>query len=86
MVTSTKAQDTLYNNREKLKCIPVRPPERPKLQPIIIHGFRVTTNTDHDMLYKIHEKMKHYLVRLPERPKLQPIIHGFRYFVAAGKK
>ncbi|KAH9608963.1 hypothetical protein KSS87_020916 [Heliosperma pusillum] len=39
MVTSTTAQDTWYKNREKLKRSPVRPPERPKLQPII-HGFR----------------------------------------------
>ncbi|KAH9621371.1 hypothetical protein KSS87_002021 [Heliosperma pusillum] len=49
----------------------VRPPDRPKLQPII-HDFRVATNTAQDTLYKIHEKIKHDPVRPPERPKLQP--------------
>ncbi|KAH9623132.1 hypothetical protein KSS87_015877, partial [Heliosperma pusillum] len=40
MVTSNTTQDTWYKNREKLKRSPVRPPERPKLQPII-HSFRI---------------------------------------------
>ncbi|KAH9602347.1 hypothetical protein KSS87_010929 [Heliosperma pusillum] len=39
MVTSTTSQDTWFKNHEKLKRSPVRPPERPKLQPIV-HGFR----------------------------------------------
>ncbi|KAH9602348.1 hypothetical protein KSS87_010929 [Heliosperma pusillum] len=39
MVTSTTSQDTWFKNHEKLKHSPVRPPERPKLQPII-HGFQ----------------------------------------------
>ncbi|KAH9625129.1 hypothetical protein KSS87_016295 [Heliosperma pusillum] len=69
MVTSTTTQDTWYKNREKLKRSQVRPPERPKLQPII-HGFQITTNTAQDMWYKIHEKMKHDLVQSSERPKL----------------
>ncbi|KAH9621026.1 hypothetical protein KSS87_005309 [Heliosperma pusillum] len=40
MVTSTTTQDTWYKNREKLKRSPIRPPERPKLQPII-HEYTV---------------------------------------------
>ncbi|KAH9619803.1 hypothetical protein KSS87_012888, partial [Heliosperma pusillum] len=40
MITSTTSQDTWYKNREKLKRSLLRPPERPKLQPIIIKGFQ----------------------------------------------
>ncbi|KAH9608781.1 hypothetical protein KSS87_019677 [Heliosperma pusillum] len=34
MVNTNMAQDMWYKNCEKIKRNPVRPPERPKLQPI----------------------------------------------------